>query len=162
MRLFSSLFLLCTLFLSGCNAGKIGVIDMNAVMTQSVQAKNAQKEVLEVQKIYQHNLTVIEKKLATYKNKEKAKNYLGQAAQQLQKQLQASQAGINQALANALSEVISEQTKEYSLVMNKAMLINSDESLDITQSIITEFDKASVNYPPRPQKVNNPKLPADK
>ena len=162
MRLFSSLFLVCALFLGGCNAGKIGVIDMNAVMSQSIQAKNAQKEAMEVQKIYQHNLIVIEKKLAGYKNKDKAKNYLGQAAQELQKQLQLSQAGINQALANTLSDVIREQTKEYSLVMNKAVLINSQESLDITQTIIDEFDKAAVTYPPRPQKVDNPKLPADK
>lgn len=162
MRLFSSLFLICALFLTGCNAGKIGVIDMNAVMTQSMQAKNAQKEVLEVQKIYQHNLSVIEKKLAGYKNKEAAKNYLGQAAQQLQKQLQLSQAGINQALANTLSEVIKEQTKDYGLVLNKGTLIHSKDSLDITQTIIDEFDKAAVSYPARPHRVDNPKLPADK
>lgn len=162
MRLFSSLFLVCALFLAGCNAGKIGVIDMNVVMSQSMQAKNAQKEAMEVQKIYQYNLTVIEKKLAAYKNRDKAKNYLGQAAQQLQKQLQISQAGINQALADTLSEVIREQTKDYGLVVNKAMLINSKDSLDITQDIISEFDKASVSYPPRPQKIDNPTLPADK
>lgn len=160
MRLFSTLLLFCSLVLGACTTGKIGVVDLNQIMTQSTQAKNAQQEALEVQKIYQYNLSVIEKKLATYEDKAKAKNYLKQAATQLQQQLQVSHAGINQALAEKLSEVIEEQTKNYSIVMNKnTVWISGKEEVDITETIMTEFDNATINYPPRPQKVDNPKLP---
>lgn len=164
MRLFSALILACSmLFLSACNAGKVGVVDLNQIMTQSVQAKNAQKELVEVQKIYQYNLNVIEKKLSRYKNKAIAQNTLKQAAAQLQQQLQTSHAGINQALANKLSEVIKEQTTEYSIIANKNAVWTSDKANpeDITEKVISEFNNAVIAYPARPVKVDNPKLPAD-
>lgn len=160
MRLFSTFLLFCSLILGACTTGKIGVVDLNQIMSQSTQAKNAQQEVIEVQKIYQYNLGVIEKKLARYEDKAKAQNYLKQAAAQLQQQLQASHAGINQALAEKLSEVIEEQTKDYSIVMNKnAVWISGKDEVDITETIMKEFDNATINYPPRPLRVDNPTLP---
>lgn len=164
MRVFSALVLACSLLcLTACNAGKVGVVDLNQVMTQSMQAKNAQKELVEVQKIYQYNLNVIEKKLAQYKNRAAAQNYLKQAAQQLQKQLQTSHAGINQALANKLSEIIKEQTTQYSIIANKNAIWTSDTANpeDITEKIIAALNDAVIEYPARPLKVDNPKLPAD-
>lgn len=164
MRLFSALLLACSLLcLTACKAGKVGVVDLNQVMTQSIQAKNAQKELVEVQKIYQYNLNVIENKLARYKNKAVAQNYFKQAAAQLQQQLQTSHAGINQALVNKLSEIIEGQTEKYSIIVNKNAIWTSDTAnpADITEKVLVEFNDAVIQYPARPVKIDNPELPAD-
>ena len=153
---------LCVLSLSACDSGKpIAVVDVNTILSSGPHAQAAEEELNKAQAIYQYNLDVIDKKLETYKNKEQAAAYLNAATQQLQAQLDASRAAVTQALASALNIAIIEIKDDYELILLKNNVLHASESLDISTLIQEKYDKETITYPPLPNKIDEPNLPAD-
>ena len=154
---------MCIFSLSACESTTkpIAVIDVNAIMSTGPHAQDAAKEIAKAQEIYQYNLNVIIKRLKTYKNKERAQEYLQAASSQLQAQHNASQSAVGQALADALNTVIAGEKNNYELILFKNNIIHANESLDISVAIQKKYDVELVAYPPLPQKVDEPNLPAD-
>ena len=163
MRPFFLALLACTLLLGACDMSgtKFAVVDVNKVLQQSPHAKQAQAEAAKAQEIYQYNLNVIEKQLATYKDKKQAEGYLLEAARQLQEQLNASRAAVSQAMGNALQQEIDAASTEYDMVLPKGNVLHVKEALEISATVQTAFDKASITWPPLPQRIDKPNLPAD-
>ncbi len=168
------LVILCVGGLMGCvetskeEVSASAMIDVNAIVSSGPHAQEASNHIKKAQDIYQHNLTVIEKKLSEYKNKEQARAYLIEAARQLQVQLNNSRLLATQALLNALNTVLDEQKKSYDLIIKKDGIIYVNEGQnfkampeDITAKAQVLYDKTSVTFPALPQVVNEPNLPED-
>ncbi len=170
-----------TLLLILCIGGLVGCVDMNkeeistsamldvnAIIGGGPHAQDAANHIKEAQDIYQHNLSVIERKLSEYKNKEQAQAYLIEAARQLQVQLNNSKLLATQSLLNALNTVIDEQKKNYDLIIKKdgIIFVNEGQNFkampeDITTKAQALYNKTSVTFPPLPSVVNAPNLPED-
>lgn len=163
MRFLCMALLACTLFLGACDMSgtKLAVVDVNKVLQQSPHAKQAQAEAAKAQEIYQYNLNVIEKVLAGYKDKKQAEGYLMEAARQLQEQLNASRAAVSGAMGTALQQEIANNSADYDMVLPKGNVLHVKDALDISGTVQTAFDKATVTWPPLPQRIDNPNLPAD-
>ncbi len=147
---------------------KQAMIDVNVIIGSGNHAQEATKHVQDAQEIYQHNLTVIEKILSEYKNKEQARAYLIEAARQLQTQLNNSKLLATQALLNALNTVLDEQKKVYDLIVKKdgIIFVSDDENYkampeDITTKAQALYNKTHVTFPPLPKVINDPQLPED-
>lgn len=171
--------LVCVFVLSACNPSqtqKVAMVNIESILQSEPHAKEAIIQINKAKEIYQYNLTTIEKKLATYKNKEQGKAYLTEIAKQLQVQLNNSKILVNQALTNTLVKVLNENAKDYDLIINTSGIIyvkpaeegkegekgkKSKMPQDITNKIQNLYNKETVNYPNLPTRIENPNLPAD-
>ncbi len=150
---------------------KQAIMDVNTIIASGPHAKVAVKQIQEAQEIYQYNLSVIEKKLASYENKAQARAYLIEAARQLQTQLNTSKLLVQQVLLNALNEVLEQQKQEYDFIVKKdgVIYLNKESFLsilaaapkDITAEAQELYNKTNVIYPTMPKVVEYPNLPAD-
>ncbi len=147
---------------------KLAMLDVNTIIGNGNHAQDAAKHMKDAQEIYQHNLTVIEKKLSEYKNKDQARAYLIEAARQLQTQLNNSKLLATQSLLNALNTVLDEQKKVYDLIVKKdgIIYVNDGQNFkampeDITTKAQALYNKTAVTFPPLPKVITEPNLPAD-
>ena len=154
----------CFLSLSACemSSSHIGVIDVNSILSTGVHADKAMQEINKAQEIYQYNLNVIEKKLSAYENKEQANEYLTQAINQLQTQMNNSRAAVMQSLTTAFHSVIEDEKKAYDILLFKNNIIHTKDIFDITSKVQEKFNAVVVTYPPLPNRIDEPNLPADK
>ncbi len=167
--------LVCLGLFSACEkeAQKTAMIDIEAVINNGPHAVEAAKQLQEAQKIYQYNLDIIDQKLNTYQNKEQAQAYLIEAARQLQTQLNNSKILVTQSLLNAFNEILEEQKQVYDLIIKKDAILYIKEGdgevsskfaampEDITVKMQALYSKVIVTYPPLPNAIEEPNLPAD-
>lgn len=161
-----ALLCLCTILLSACNMmpKDVAVIDIDSILKSGKHAQNATLEIKKAHEIYQYNLDVIKEKLASYENKEQAQAYLQSATQQLQTQLNNSQALVRQALLLTIDEAMQNEKANYDIIILKNnILYAKDESTttDITETVQDRYNAILVTYPPLPKKIDEPNLPAD-
>lgn len=162
MRFFACFLLSFCLLLSACDNGpSLAVVDVNTILISSPHAKKAEAESVLTQEIYQYNLNVIESKLSTYKNKPQAEAWLLEAARQLQVQLTTSRTAVTKAMVDALHLEINTFGAEYDVVLSKGGVLTSKPALDITADIKQLYDNTTIAWPPLPQRIDNPDLPAD-
>lgn len=161
MRFFI-LFSLC-LMLTACEKGQsTAVVDVDHVLISSPHAGKAEAEFAKAQEIYQSNLNVIEKKLATYKDKAQAKAWLFEAARQVQGQLDNFHMALLQATGETIrKEIVVLMGTKYDLVLSKNTILANQAALDITAEVQQRYNAATVDWPALPKHVDNPNLPAD-
>ncbi len=144
------------------NAGqKVAVLNVQEIIGSGPNAEKAQAAVQQAQEIFQYNLTAIEKKLETYKNKELAAAYLAEAARQLQAQMNTYRQASLQNIANALNGIIDAEKANYDIILNNADVLHVKDMYNITKKLSDKLNAINVEMPKLPQRIDNPNLPAE-
>lgn len=188
MKRLSSLAVACLMLgffanLAYAEGNKIGTIDMNRVMNESKQGKAIQ---VTMNKMFQEKQAEAEKyylKIKTLSDqlsaetpamkpdtKSKLMKQYQQATQELKKfedgadnELQAKKASLVRPLQEALIAMINDYAKKnsYDFVIVREALLVAPNNMDITQTILDDFDKAYLDNlaKEKPQETKAPAQP---
>ena len=152
---------------------KIGIVDTSIIVEQSTAFMKAKKAIeVEFTKSESNASEIQEKYVKKYENLEKRKNVIsakeyGKEKNRLDKEAQVEQkalynqrlalnkefSNINQALEISLTGIIKDlaETKEMSIVLNKAVALYSSDLVDITDEVISkansELKSIAMNLP---------------
>lgn len=152
-------FALCAgcLLLGACDDGssvRIGVIDMNILMKESIPGKAAQKFIEEREKELQANFDSIQEKLEKDPNNEKVLQELQMVYATSQQRIQ----GIGQSVVATLFDGIQSSLQTFREKNNYAILLRAEAleayepGLDVTRQALSEVNKLNLEF----------KLPAEK
>lgn len=131
---------------------KIGVVDLNKLMRDSVPGKEGIKFIEAQQSKLQKELDAIQDKLEKNPEDQAAMQELQSVYATSQQQMQAD----GQSVVGTLFDAIQEQLNAYREKNGYAMLIRAealdsfDPKLDITSSIMEQIDKLKIEFKPAP------------
>lgn len=145
-------------------AGEIAIVDMQQIMRDSKAAKSVQKQITSVREKYKNTISSQEKDLTKMKDDLVAKKAtlsaedfqtqrkdFEQKLVSVQKDVREKQNKLDDAFNEAMDkirmksvEIIAAQAKKHnaSLVLPRQNIIIVDQSLDLTEEVMAELDKA--------------------
>lgn len=139
---------------------QIAVVDTARILAESAPAKAGEAHLQQVHAVLQKGLDDVQ---ALYKGKEQspeAQQAVREAHTALERQLTVERQAVLHILGNMLDRCVKQWRVAYpthSIVISKQMLLDSDNSLDVTPAIMTEMNAAQPVFPPLPTvTVNTP------
>lgn len=154
--------------LAGCDflnsTPRLGVVDMTRIIQDSGPGRLALSQSAKAQEILQTNLNAIQAKVATYPDKQQAKEILAGAHADLQQRLQKEQSAISAQVTQQLRKVIRDYQAEHKLdlIVSKDAVLEYGTAVDITPAVLAMFEAGNLALPPLPKLDPNPALPAPK
>ncbi len=155
MRKFLVVALALALMLVACNDGqtpKMGVVDMNRLMRDSVPGKAGLKFIESQQKELQSALDAIQDRLEKNPNDENAVQELQKLYSASQQKIQAEGQAVVTKLFDSIQGALDSYRKNngYLMLVRLEALDSFDPSLDVTNAVMAEVDKLKIEFAPLP------------
>lgn len=155
----SGIFLALALLLTACDgeqganigaAGKIGVVDVNRLMRDSVPGKAGLKYIESQQTELQSALDALQDKLEKNPKDNAAAEELQKTYISSQQKIQSEGQAVLAKLLEAIQVVLDEyrQKNGYMMLIRIEALDSYDKSIDITNAIMSEVDKIKMEFEP--------------
>lgn len=168
MRVFSaiaSVLALCGL-LAACDTGtseKIGVVDMNRLMRESVPGKAGLKYIEAQQAELQAKLDAVQDRLEKNPGDEGAAQELQKLYAESQQRIQSEGQNVVTKLLDAIQKSLDVWRAQhgYAMLIRLEALDSFDAALDVTNAIMSDIDKLKLDFnPPSDEKIAKDGAPA--
>lgn len=139
--------------LSGCNQSaktspSVGVVDMTRVYEESAAAKAGQQYLESLAEEARKEFEGMQAELQVAEGSEQATQRVHEAVNDLRNRITAAQQRVMVALDDGLKDVLQSYriSKGYDVLIHKESVISFDQSVDVTDEIITELNKVTLNF----------------
>lgn len=139
--------------IAGCDnhsSPKIGVVDLNRLMAESVPGKAGLQYIESQQKELQARLDAIQERIEKNPNDEAAMQELQTVYTASQQKIQTEGQAVVTRLLEAIQKTVDTFRKDngYSMLIRKEALDAVDPDLDVTETLMAEINKLELNFAP--------------
>lgn len=131
----------------------LAVVDTGYILTESLPGKAGDEHLRKVREVLQQGLDELQHVYRGKENTDEAQSALRQGHTDVEQQLMAERQAILQALGDALqTSVKAWRTKNSHIqaVISKQLLLDFEQSIDVTAAILQEMNRQQVVFSPLP------------